>query len=271
MDEIFGNEVTVFDRYLKDINKMPILKKYDEEKLLERVVSGDKVALDTLIKCNLRFVVSIAKKYADYNCSIEDLVNEGNCGLIIAAHKFDIQKNVKFITYAVWWIRAKILQYKMENGRLIRVPNNKILETNKIKDVVSDLSRKLGRTPTINEIIEDIPEKNADVCNLLNILLGRNELIDDINTDSNVNLSVNSIDEKDTAEFNKYKINLLLSKLNKRQRNILTLYFGLDDDIPKTLNQIGDEIGISRETVRLDKNIAINELKNYCLKNTVEV
>jgi RNA polymerase primary sigma factor len=142
------------DLYLRDISRYPLITQADEVALAQRIRRGDQEALDTLVRSNLRFVVSVAKKYQNQGVSLADLINEGNLGLIRAAHKFDESKGIKFISYAVWWIRQAILQALAEQSRIVRVPLNRAGELHRIGRRTSALQQELGRDPTAGEIAE---------------------------------------------------------------------------------------------------------------------
>ncbi|HET9233573.1 MAG TPA: sigma-70 family RNA polymerase sigma factor, partial [Candidatus Eisenbacteria bacterium] len=147
-------EESSLDQYLKEISAYPLLKREDEIELAQRIREGDEEALDKLVRSNLRFVVSVAKKYQNQGVALGDLINEGNLGLIRAAHKFDETKGIKFISYAVWWIRQAILQALAEQSRIVRVPLNRAGTLHRIGKRSSALLQELGREPTPAEIAE---------------------------------------------------------------------------------------------------------------------
>src|ERR1700687_5217430 len=153
------------DQYLRDISVFPLITREKEVELAKRIRQNDQEALDTLVRSNLRFVVSVAKKYQNQGVSLSDLINEGNLGLIRAAHKFDETKGIKFISYAVWWIRQSILQALAEQSRIVRLPLNQVGSLNKIKKESSRLEQKFERPPSPQEIAEalEIPEHKIDV------------------------------------------------------------------------------------------------------------
>jgi RNA polymerase primary sigma factor len=142
------------DQYLRDISVFPLISREKEVELAQRIRKDDQDALDTLVRSNLRFVVSVAKKYQNQGVSLSDLINEGNLGLIRAAHKFDETKGIKFISYAVWWIRQSILQALAEQSRIVRVPLNRAGTLHRIGKRASSLLQELGRQPTNLEISE---------------------------------------------------------------------------------------------------------------------
>src|ERR1017187_4183492 len=149
-----GSDEGSLDVYLRDIARYPLISRAEEAVLAQRIRRGDQDALDTLIRSNLRFVVSVAQKYQHQGVSLADLINEGNLGLIRAAHKFDETREIKFISYAVWWIRQSILQALADQSRIVRVPLNRAGEMHRIGRRTSALQQELGRDPTAGEIAE---------------------------------------------------------------------------------------------------------------------
>src|SRR3989339_1992678 len=142
------------DLYLKEISNYPLISREEEIQLTKKIKKGSQKALEKLTRSNLRFVVSVAKKYQNQGVSLSDLINEGNLGLIRAAHKFDETKGIKFISYAVWWIRQAILQALAEQSRIVRVPLNRAGTLYKIGKKSNRLTQELGRKPTVEEIAE---------------------------------------------------------------------------------------------------------------------
>src|SRR3982750_109320 len=142
------------DQYLRDISAYPLTSRDEEARLARNIRTGDQEALDKLVRSNLRFVVSVAKKYQNQGVSLSDLINEGNLGLIRAAHKFDEPKGIKFISYAVWWIRQSILQALAEQSRIVRLPLNQVGSLNKISKAYSKLEQEFEREPTAEELAD---------------------------------------------------------------------------------------------------------------------
>jgi RNA polymerase primary sigma factor len=157
------------DQYLREISKYPLIPQEEEVTLAQRIRTGDPEALDKLVRSNLRFVVSVAKKYQNQGVSLADLINEGNLGLIRAAHKFDETKGIKFISYAVWWIRQAILQALAEQSRIVRVPLNRAGTLHRIGKRSSALLQELGREPTPSEIAEGMDISMEEVQKTLSI------------------------------------------------------------------------------------------------------
>src|SRR5687767_5075020 len=157
------------DQYLRDISAYPLIDRAEEVRLAQHIRAGDPEALDKLVRSNLRFVVSVAKKYQNQGVPLSDLINEGNLGLIRAAHKFDETKGIKFISYAVWWIRQAILQALAEQSRIVRVPLNRAGALHRIGRRSSTLLQELGREPTVEEIATDLEISEEEVARTLAI------------------------------------------------------------------------------------------------------
>jgi RNA polymerase primary sigma factor len=240
-----------------------------EVELAKRIRKGDREALETLIKANLRFVVSVSKQYQNQGLSLPDLINEGNLGLIKAAERFDETRGFKFISYAVWWIRQSILQALAEQSRIVRLPLNKIGSINKINKTFNKLEQEFQRDPTIDEVAE--------------LMESRSELIEDAMNFSNGHVSMDAPlrDEEVTSMYDvmlnedspspdsglldnslRKEIERSLSTLGGREADILRYYFGLNSVPAHTLEEIGDEFGLTRERVRQIKEKAIKKLRN---------
>lgn len=252
--------------YFKDIYKYSKLP-FSEEKLLsERIQKGDKAALEKLVKANLRFVVTVAKQYQGQGLSLMDLINEGNLGLLEAAKRFDGEKGFKFISYAVWWIRQSIIQAIYNYSKTIRFPVTQITRFSRVKKASSKLETILGRTPTLEEISEevDIPEEEIS-----KVLLYNNSVssMDETVNDENYSTVGDMIPSKSITdlnliqESNKAEIKRILDKLGKREQDILRMFFGIDMR-ELTLDEIGDRFGMTGERIRQLKELAIKHLRN---------
>ena len=257
------------DQYLKEISQYPLIDRAEEARLARLIRKGDEEALDKLVRSNLRFVVSVAKKYQNQGVPLSDLINEGNLGLIRAAHKFDEAKGIKFISYAVWWIRQAILQALAEQSRIVRVPLNRAGALYRIGRRSSTLLQELGREPTVAEIAEDLDVSKEEIESTLAISHSHlsleapmtpgedNRLLDYLPDQ----LSPGPEDEAFEHAL-KATIEESLSTLKEREAKILRLYFGLDDQDPMTLEQIGQILGITRERVRQIKEKALLRLRH---------
>ncbi len=269
MTKSFTNRDTVsFKHYLTEVSKISLIKDNEEVELAIRIKGGDEIALNKLISSNLRFVISVAKQYIDADCTLEDLVTEGNIGLCIAAKKFDHTMGNKFISYAVWWIRRTILDYKANQSKTIRIPTNKITEMFKIKQLISDLEQRLERIPSADEIAEEgnydvstveliLSLNSRDVTSLDNCINEDGGTLGDLIEDS----SSPSADHLVTTEESETKIENLLSAMKPQERYIVECYYGLIGDEKISMSEIGVELGMSRERVRQIRDKAILKLK----------
>src|SRR5688500_13177294 len=265
------------DQYLRDISIYPLINREEEVRLAQRIRVNDQEALDKLVRSNLRFVVSVAKKYQNQGVSLSDLINEGNLGLIRAAHKFDETKGIKFISYAVWWIRQSILQALAEQSRIVRVRLNRAGAWHRIGKRASTLLQELGRQPTHLEIAEglDITEEEVAKTMLISqvhlsldapMTPGEdNRLLDYLPDNTN-----RTPDEQTFEKALSEAIEESLSNLKERESKILRLYFGLDGEDPMTLKDIGTLLGITRERVRQIKEKALLKLRHNSRRRALE-
>ena len=265
------------DQYLRDISIYPLITREEEVSLAQRIRVNDQEALDKLVRSNLRFVVSVAKKYQNQGVSLSDLINEGNLGLIRAAHKFDETKGIKFISYAVWWIRQSILQALAEQSRIVRVPLNRAGALHRIGKRASTLLQELGRQPTHLEIAEglDITEEEVAKTMLISqvhlsldapMTPGEdNRLLDYLPDNTN-----RTPDEQTFEKALSEAIEESLAGLKERESKILRLYFGLDGEDPMTLEDIGTLLGITRERVRQIKEKALLKLRHNSRRRALE-
>ena len=257
------------DQYLKEISAYPLIDRAEEVRLAQKIRDGDGEALDKLVRSNLRFVVSVAKKYQNQGVPLSDLINEGNLGLIRAAHKFDETKGIKFISYAVWWIRQAILQALAEQSRIVRVPLNRAGALHRIGRRSSTLLQELGREPTVEEIATDLEISQEEVARTLAISQSHLSLDAPITPGEDNRLLDYLPDQyspgpEDEAHEHALKqtIEEALATLKEREATILRLYFGLDDQEPMTLEEIGSLLGITRERVRQIKEKALLRLRH---------
>ncbi len=267
--QVTNRDTLALDKYLQEIGKVELLSAEKEVELAKRIKTGDRVALEMLIKGNLRFVVSVSKQYQNQGLSLPDLINEGNLGLIKAAERFDETRGFKFISYAVWWIRQSILQALAEQARIVRLPLNKIGSLNKINKAFNKLEQEFQREPTIDEIaalMESKPEIIEDALNYSNIHISLDAPLRDEEATNLYDLMLNdeSLDpEEELMNVSLRKeIERSLSTLAEREAEILRHYFGLNGNQPFTLEEIGEEFGLTRERVRQIKEKAIKKLKN---------
>ena len=272
-----GKEEGSLDQYLREISKYSLLKREDEVELAVQIHVGNAEALDKLVRSNLRFVVSVAKKYQNQGVSLSDLINEGNLGLIRAAHKFDETKGIKFISYAVWWIRQAILQALAEQSRIVRVPLNRAGTLHRIGKRSSALQQELGREPTIDEIAEGMDIPKDEVAKTLAISRSHLSLDAPLTPGEDNKLLDYLADEEspgpDDQTFERALSNSIeevLRTLKEREAKILRLYFGLDSQEAMTLEEIGGLLGITRERVRQIKEKALARLRHVSRARSLE-
>tara|TARA_B100001123_G_scaffold391134_1_gene469254 strand:- start:2012 stop:2869 length:858 start_codon:yes stop_codon:yes gene_type:complete len=257
------------DQYLKEISVYPLIDRDEEVRLAQHIRKGDAEGLDKLVRSNLRFVVSVAKKYKNQGVPLSDLINDGNLGLIRAAHKFDETKGIKFISYAVWWIRQAILQALAEQSRIVRVPLNRAGALHRIGRRSSTLLQELGREPTVEEIATDLDISQEEVERTLAISQSSLSLDAPITPEEDNRLLDYLPDQYSPAPEDeayqhalKNTIEEALATLKEREARIISLYFGLDDQEPMTLEEIGSLLGVTRERVRQIKEKALLRLRH---------
>lgn len=255
--------------YLQQISDIPLLS-FDEEKILAtRIATGDTEAANTLVEHNLRLVVSIAKKYMGCGLSLLDLVQEGNIGLIKAAEKYDAAKGFRFSTYATWWIRQTISRALSDQSRAIRIPANVAELTGKIKKVSNTLTQKLGRAPTEEEIADAIGIEvdkvrvamdMSQAVSSLDVAVGDDDdtTVGDLQPDNHAENPMTKL----VAEANREIIETVFATLSDREAQVLQLRFGLDNDQPRTLEQVGQELGVTRERIRQIETKALRKMRN---------
>ena len=272
-----GKEEGSLDQYLREISKYSLLRREDEVSLAKEIHTGCEESLDKLVRSNLRFVVSVAKKYQNQGVSLSDLINEGNLGLIRAAHKFDETKGIKFISYAVWWIRQAILQALAEQSRIVRVPLNRAGTLHRIGRRSAALQQELGRDPTIDEIAEGMDIPRDEVAKTLAISQTHLSLDAPLTPGEDNKLLDYLPDEQspgpDDQTFERAltgSIEEVLRTLKEREAKILRLYFGLEGQEAMTLEEIGGLLGITRERVRQIKEKALARLRHVSRARSLE-
>lgn len=256
------------EEYLRDLGKLEMVTPEEETELAVRIQAGDDAAFKRLVEANLRFVVSVAKQYQNRGLDLPDLINEGNIGLMKAALKFDPTRGFKFVSYAVWWIRQQILQSLSDKGRLVRLPLNQVGILNKIGRARTEFLQENEREPTDEELsalLDISPEKlgesvMSDIRGLsLDFPLGEDQ------TESLIDILPNndspSADKELENESLRKDIDTVMGVLNERERRVLVLCFGLGCP-PMTLEEIGENLDLTRERVRQLKMKAIHKLSS---------
>ena len=258
--------------YLQEIGKVDLLNSEMEIDLAKKIKTDtpeSQRALETLVKANLRFVVSVAKQYQNQGLSLGDLINEGNLGLIKAARRFDETRGFKFISYAVWWIRQSILQALAEQSRIVRLPLNRVGALNKIGKKFSQLEQEFEREPTSSELAEKLSMSSAEVSETLKIS-GRHLSVDAPFAQGEDNRLLDVLQDASQtppdsvlmSESLKLEVGRALTSLSQREKEVIELYFGLNDIRPLTLEEIGEKFQLTRARVRQIKEKAIRRLRH---------
>jgi RNA polymerase primary sigma factor len=267
--QVTNRETASLDKYLQEIGKVDLITADEEVELAQQIKAGDQRALEKLTKANLRFVVSVAKQYQNQGLTLPDLINEGNLGLIKAAQRFDETRGFKFISYAVWWIRQSILQALAEQSRIVRLPLNKIGSINKINKTYAFLEQAHERPPSAEEIAKELDMTINDVKESMKNS-GRHVSMDAPlveGEDSNLYDVLRSgespnPDRELLHESLRTEIERALETLTPCEADVIRLYFGLGDQHPMTLEEIGETFDLTRERVRQIKEKAIRRLKH---------
>ncbi len=259
----------VLTKYLHDIDQIPMLSEKEEIKLAERIKKGDQRALNKLVNANLKFVVFIAKDYKNRGLPFDELISEGNIGLLEAARRYDSKRGVKFISYAVWWIRQSILRALANNSRLVRLPVNHVWALQRMVNTVESLEQTLGRTPELEEVARAMnisPQKLSKSLKYWGRELSLEDstypgeeslsLLEKISSEEFVEPSHNLLDES-----LKLDIKMTLDTLTDIEAKIIRYYYGIGIDRPMTLLEIGRKLNLSRERIRQIRDRAIRKLR----------
>ena len=254
--------------YLREIGKISLLTKEEEVELAKKIRKGDREALKHLIAANLRFVVKIAKAYQTEQAHLADLINEGNVGLIKAAERFDDRRGVRFISYAIWWIRQTILKSVASQYKIVRLPMSKARRIRKIAKIVQKIRQAEEREPTWEEIAKELNIGKEEILEALQNV--RRDFSLDLPLFEGQNSPLSQIIEstlypspEELLFHDSFRSEMkeALKHLSPREAKILSLYFGLDDQRPHTLEEIGKKIGLSRERIRQIKVRALERLR----------
>lgn len=277
VNKIYFEDEKALKQYLKEINKLPRITPDEEKSLARQFQSGDNSALKTMVEANLKFVVSIAKKYRGRGVPFMDLINEGNLGLIEAAKRFDPERNVKFITYAVWWIRQAILHAIAEQSGIFRISHKTLNLLNKMARRYEILHKKLERPPTPSEMAEDLQITELELNSILLNVYDSQSLDNTISDSDDMNLSdiieqmtVPGADESLVKKSFVEHLNESLSLLNEREMTILVHRYGLNGEDQKTLQEIGEILGLSRERVRQIEKSSLAKIRRSRFRNILK-
>jgi RNA polymerase primary sigma factor len=266
--QITNRESESLDKYLQEIGKVNLITSEEEVDLAKRIREGDASALDKLTKANLRFVVSVAKQYQNRGLPLNDLINEGNMGLIKAGLRFDEKRGFKFISYAVWWIRQSIILALAEQSRVVRLPLNRVGAISKMSRAFAELEQNLQRDPTEQELADNLDTTVENITDSLSFSQKAISADAPVHFDDHTTLmetlpdaNSGSPDSSLMEAALKTEIQRVLATLSHREMEIIVLYYGLNDQDPLTLEEIGVKFSITRERVRQIKEHATRELK----------
>ncbi|MBR9831260.1 sigma-70 family RNA polymerase sigma factor [Acidiluteibacter ferrifornacis] len=276
--QITKRESKSLEKYLQDVSKEEMINAEEEVELAIKIQSGDERALNRLVRANLRFVISVAKQYQNTGLTLEDLINEGNLGLIEAAKRYDHTKGFKFISYAVWWIRQSILKAAADNSRTIRLPHNRLGEIQKISKASNEFEQKNERTPTADEL-SDLTE--MDVAKVeMSLKMSKKQVSIDapMSNDDDNNSLVSVLENSDTPDPTDSLMQESLSKdlertlsyLKGMEAEVIRLFYGLGGSSEMTLEEIGNTFGLTRERIRQIKERGLRRLRRVSSQTNLQ-
>jgi len=274
--QITNRDTESVDKYLRDVSKYNLISADEEISLAKQIKNGSQTAVNKLVGSNLRFVISVAKQYQNMGLNFEDLISEGNIGLVKAAYKFDETKGFKFISYAVWWIRQSILKAIAEKSRIVYLPLNKINSITKINKSVIELEIKLKREPNVDDIADHMGVKKSEIEDYFKYSSRHISMDKPINEQGDnlyeifENSSSSKPDESLMEDSVKHNIKSVLSTLSKRESFILEKHFGLNDEIPMSLEDIAEMMNLTKERIRQIKQKSLNRIKHSMRSNLLK-
>jgi RNA polymerase primary sigma factor len=275
--QITNRETESLEKYFQEIGKIELITADEEVRLTQRIKAGDQVALDKMVKANLRFVVSVAKQYQNKGLTLGDLINEGNVGLVKAAMRFDETRGFKFISYAVWCIRQSIMQALAEQSRVVRLPLNRLGTLNKLNKTYATLEQQFQRDPSAEELAEVLdlaPEEVRETAQMGSRQVSINAPF--IQGEQNGLLDVLEDESEETPDSTLISNSLsqdvqrTLSTLTDRESDIISLYFGLNGKPAMTLEEISQKFNLTRERVRQVKESGIRSLRSASRTNMLK-
>ncbi|MAC95813.1 MAG: RNA polymerase subunit sigma [Flavobacteriales bacterium] len=276
--QITKRESKSLEKYLQDVSKEEMITAEEEVELAIKIQNGDERALNRLVRANLRFVISVAKQYQNTGLTLEDLINEGNLGLIEAAKRYDHTKGFKFISYAVWWIRQSILKAAADNSRTIRLPHNRLGEIQKISKAANEFEQKNERTPTADEL-SDLTEMDVNKVEMSLKMSKKQVSIDaPMSNDDDNNSLVSVLENSDTPdpsdsllqESLSQDLERTLSYLKGMEAEVIRLFYGLGGTSEMTLEEIGNTFGLTRERIRQIKERGLRRLRRVSAQTNLQ-
>src|SRR3978361_1478325 len=273
--QITNRDSQSIEKYLQEIGKVELVTPEEEVNLARRIRQGDQLALERLTSANLRFVVSVAKKYQNLGLPLNDLINEGNLGLVKAAQRFDETKGFKFISYAVWWIRQSILQALAEQGRLVRLPQNKIGTYNKANKAYMAFEQEHEREPSTEELADILEMSETEINNIFQSNTRHTSLDAPVHEAEDVAMGDlleggDDTDDDVMKDSLREEIRRVLKSLSPREAEIVNAYFGLDGENGNTIEQIGMKYDLTKERIRQIKERAIKRLQKARYSNALK-
>ncbi len=267
--QVTNRETISVEKYLQEIGKVQLLNLDEEIVLIKKIRDGDRLALEELTKANLRFVVSVSKQYQNQGLTLGDLINEGNLGLMKAAHRFDETRGFKFISYAVWWIRQAILQAIADNSRIVRLPLNRIGAISKIRKVYAKLEQEYEREPSTSELADVLNLEEKDIDDAMRSSkrhVSMDEPFSDEDESCMIDFLVNEDspqpDEAFLTESLKLDVKKALSTINKKEAGIISDFYGLDSKPPMSMEELSRKYDLSAERIRQIKEKGLRRLKH---------
>jgi RNA polymerase primary sigma factor len=263
-----SNSHDPLSQYMREIGKIKLLTKEEEIKLAEAIKQGDPKAVQEMVLRNLKYVVTVANKYRGFGMSLQDLIEEGNIGLMQAAKRFDVSRNVKFITYAVWWIKQAIMHSLAEQSGTVKLPVKQAGKVTRFNKKSQEMCQDMKREPTQSEVSKSLGYKDDEINSIMRAYRTHLSLDTPLKNDEYTpyldlleNQDLIPYDDQIIQESLNKKVDQMLEDLSEREATILKMRFGFSGEV-KTLEEIGQKIGLSRERVRQIEKRAKERLKS---------